>query len=85
MSRIRVAIEWTFGIIIMLYKFVDFSKGQKIMNIPLEKYYIIVCPWSNCHTCNYGDQHTEYFDVYAPSLDDYLSQWWICRIKYFDK
>ena len=74
MSRIRVAVEWTFGTIIMLYKFIDFSKGQKIMNNPLEKQYVIACMLSNCHTCNYGDQHTEYFDVYAPSLDDYLSQ-----------
>ena len=29
MSKIRVAIEWTFGSILMLFKFVDFAKGQK--------------------------------------------------------
>ena len=58
----------------MLYNFVDSSTGQKNMNNLLEKHYIIVYLLSNCHTFNYGDQHAEYFDVYVPSLDDYLSQ-----------
>lgn len=50
-----------------------FLKRSKNMNSPSEKHHIIACLLSNCHTCNYGDQHTKYFDVYAPSLDNYLS------------
>jgi hypothetical protein len=74
MSKIRVAIEWTFGNIVMLYKFVDFAKGQKLMESPLAKHYIVAVLLANCHTCIYGDQHNEYFDCDPPSLDDYLSQ-----------
>ena len=31
MSKIRVAVEWTFKTILMLFKFTSFSKGQKIL------------------------------------------------------
>jgi hypothetical protein len=58
----------------MLYKFVDFAKGQKLMESPLAKHYIVAVFLANCHTCLYGDQHNEYFDCDPPSLDDYLSQ-----------
>jgi hypothetical protein len=74
MSKIRVAIEWTFGSIVMLYKFVDFAKGQKLMESPLSKHYVVAVLLANCHTCVYGDQHNEYFDCDPPSLDDYLSK-----------
>ena len=73
-SGIRVAIEWTFGTIVMLNKFVDFCKGQKLLESPLEKHYVAAVLLANCHVCLYGDTHIEYFDINAPSLDDYLSQ-----------
>jgi len=74
MSKIRVAVEWTFGNIVMLYKFVDFAKGQKLMESPLAKHYVVAVLLANCHTCIYGVQHNEYFDCDPPSLADYLSQ-----------
>ena len=74
MSKIRVVIEWTFGSILMLYKFVDFCKGQKIMESPVAKYYIVAVLLANCHNCQYGDEHIEYFNCEPPTLQDYLSQ-----------
>ena len=32
MSKIRVAVEWTFGSIVMLFKFVSFKVGQKLLS-----------------------------------------------------
>jgi hypothetical protein len=74
MSKIRVAVEWTFGTVICLYKFVDFCKGQKLYQSPLTKHYTIACMLANCHTCIYGDQHNEYFNVDPPTIEDYLMQ-----------
>ncbi len=72
MSGIRVAIEWTFGTIIMLFKFPDFCKGQKLGESPLAKHYIISALFANCHCCLYGDQHTAHFDCLPPTLEEYL-------------
>ena len=69
MSGIRVAIEWTFGTIVMLFKFV---KGQKIFESPCAKHYIVAVLLANCHCCLYGDQHTTYFDCVIPTLEEYL-------------
>ena len=74
MSKIRVAIEWSFGQIIMLYKFIDFAKGQKLLESPVAKHYIVAVLLANCHTCAYGDKHSEYFNCDPPSLEDYLDQ-----------
>lgn len=74
MSKIRVAIEWTFGTIVMLYKFVDFCKGQKIFESPVAKHYTVAVLLANCHNCQYADEHLEYFDCQPPTMEDYLSQ-----------
>lgn len=75
MSKIRVAIEWTFGEILMLHKFIDFKKGQKVGESPVEKHYVVAVLLANCHVCLYGTgTHNEYFRCDPPDLDDYLSQ-----------
>jgi hypothetical protein len=72
MSKIRVAIEWTFGSIVTLYKFIDFCKGQKLRESPIAKHYVIAVLLANCHTCIYGDKHTDSFDCLPPQIEDYL-------------
>ena len=74
MSGIRIGIEWTFGTIIMLYRFVDFSKGQKLFESPLAKQYTVVAFLTNCHCCLYGDRHNKAFNCDPPSIDEYLDQ-----------
>jgi hypothetical protein len=74
MAGIRVAIEWTFGTIIMLNKYVDFCKGQKLMESPLAEHYIVAVLLSNCHNCIYGDEHIGFFNCEPVTLADYLSQ-----------
>jgi hypothetical protein len=74
MSKIRVAIEWTFGTIVMLYKFVDFCKCQKMRESPVEKHYVVAVLLANCHNCEYADEHLEYFDCEPPTMEDYLNQ-----------
>jgi nuclease HARBI1 len=74
MSDIRVAIEWSFGKIIERNKFVSFGKSMKIQNSPVSKYYHIAILLANAHTCIYGCQHTKYFNIQPPSLEDYFAQ-----------
>jgi hypothetical protein len=76
MSKLRVGIEWTFGTIIMLFKFVDYVKTQKILESPVAKQYIVAALLANCRCCMYGDQHTDVdvFNCLPPTLNDYMSQ-----------
>mmetsp|Transcript_18466 Transcript_18466/g.16728 ORF Transcript_18466/g.16728 Transcript_18466/m.16728 type:complete len:84 (+) Transcript_18466:3-254(+) len=76
MSRVRVAVEWTFGKISGLYKFISFFKGQQLQKSTIAKQYTIACLLANCNTCLYGSQHnlSRSFDIEPPSLEDYLSQ-----------
>ena len=74
MSAIRIGIEWTFGTIVMLFKFVDFAKGQKLMESPLAKHYTIAVFLPNCHCCLYGDRHCKACNCDPPTIDEYLAQ-----------
>jgi len=74
MSKIRVAIEWSFGSIIVRNKFISFAIGQKIQQNQLAKQYNIAVFLTNCHVCMNGSAHMEYFDCVPPSLDAYLAQ-----------
>jgi len=76
MSTIRIAIEWGFGLLKSLYKFMTFYKGQKLQESPIEKHFVISTLLCNCHTCLYGDRHNEQssFDIDPPTLEDYLGQ-----------
>jgi len=72
MSSIRIAVEWTFGTIIMLFAFCDFCKGQRIFGSPIARQYTISAFLANCHCCLYGDEHTAHFNCRAPTLEEYL-------------
>lgn len=74
MSDIRVAIEWSFGKIVMRSKFVAFASPMKIQLSPVSQYYHIAVLLANAHTCIYGCQHSQYFRVKPPTLEEYFAQ-----------
>ena len=77
MSKVRIAIEWTFETLKKLRKFMTFFKAQKMQESPtIEKHMVISALMSNCHCCLYGDRHNEVkaFDIDPPTLEDYLGQ-----------
>ena len=74
MSRIRIAVEWSFGKIITQNAFLDFWKNQKIQMSPLAKYYHVATLLTNMHTCLYGAEHCNYFEILPPTLDEYMDQ-----------
>ncbi|KXJ13842.1 protein ALP1-like isoform X2 [Exaiptasia diaphana] len=73
MSKLRVAVEWGFGKICQQFAFLDFKKNMKVLLQPVGKYYVVAALLTNCHTCLYNSQTGRYFELYPPSLEDYLS------------
>ena len=72
MSHVRTSVEWAFGKIINIFAFLDFKKNQKILLQPVGKFYIVGALLTNCHTCLYSCQTSEYFGIDPPSLETYL-------------
>ena len=70
MSSLCVSVEWTFGKITQLFAFLDFQKNLKLLLQPVGKYYLIGGLLTNCHTCLYNSQTSQFFNV---DLEVYLT------------
>lgn len=72
MSSVRQSVEWEFGKIVALFAFLDFKKNLKLYLQPVGKFYFVGALLKNCHTCIYGSQTSEYFEMNPPTLEHYL-------------
>ena len=72
MSSVRECLEWEFGKILNKFAFLDYKKNLKIYLQPVAKYYLIGALLANCHTCIYGNQTSDYFDLRPPTVEEYL-------------
>lgn len=72
MSAIRVGVEWAFGKIIVRAAYSDFSKGQRLQESAVAKYYYVAVLLCNIHTCMNGSVHTKHFNCVPPTVEDYL-------------
>jgi hypothetical protein len=73
MSSTRIANEWGFGKIKLLWAYLDFENGQKVYLNDVQKYWPVAQILANCHTCLYGSQTATYFKVAPPHMEDYLA------------
>jgi hypothetical protein len=71
-AKIREPIEWMFGKVKGLFAFVDFKKNQKLYLQPITSYWFTAVLLTNCHSCLYGNQTSQYFQVPTPDLENYL-------------
>jgi hypothetical protein len=74
MSRVRVAVEWSFEKVVQEFAFLDFDKNLKLYLSPIALWYKIGVLMTNCHTCLYGSQTGLFFQLQAPSLEWYLGE-----------
>lgn len=75
MSRVRIAVEWFFGLILRYWAFVDFKKNMKLYLNQVAKIYMIAAFLTNCLTCARGsNQISRHFRCPLPTLDDYLAE-----------
>ena len=72
MSPIRAGVEWSFGKIITRATHADYR--QKLRESPIKKNYTVAVFMANCHTCMYGSQHTPFFELTPPTLEEYCAQ-----------
>ena len=73
MSAVRTSVEWGYGKIVQYFASVDFSKNLKVLLQPVGKLYIVAALLVNCHTCLYGSQTGQFFDLDPPELETYLN------------
>jgi len=72
MSKVRECVEWQFGKIIRNFAFLDFKKNLKLELQPVGDFYLVGAILTNCHTCFYGSQTTDYFNLVQPTINSYL-------------
>lgn len=72
MSSVRECVEWQFGKLLRYFAFLDFRKNLKVFLQPVGKMYIIGAFLTNCHTCLYGSQTSNFFELDPPTIEDYL-------------
>ncbi len=73
MTKIRIANEWAYGITENLYKILKWSYGLRIrQNQEVSYYYLTATVLRNAHCTLYGNQVSEYFDCYPPTLESYF-------------
>ncbi|XP_050513787.1 uncharacterized protein LOC126889496 [Diabrotica virgifera virgifera] len=72
MSTVRQAVEWSFQKVIAEFAFLDFKKNQKLLLQDVEAMYKTATILTNCHTCLYGSQSGQFFNMPSPTLEQYL-------------
>ena len=72
MSSVRVAVEWGFGKILMLWPMLDFTNYQKLFSSPLSVQYHVATLLTNIHTCYNGSQTSSFFEFEPPTPQEYL-------------
>lgn len=73
MRAMRITVEWGFGKIIQIFAFLDYRKNQKLLLQDVSSMYTVAVLLTNCHTCLYGSNTGNYFNVNAPELEIYLA------------
>lgn len=61
MSVVRQCVEWGFGKVVRDFAFLDFKKNQKLLLQDLGQMYEVGVLLSNCLTCLYGSEASQYF------------------------
>lgn len=74
MSEVRVCVEQNYKDLKQLWCSQDFARRLKVRQAPIALLYKMSALLTNFRTCLYKDgQITEFFDVPAPSLEEYLA------------
>ena len=72
MSIVRQCVEWGFAKVIRDFAFLDFKKNQKLLLQDLGVMYKTGVLLSNCLTCLYSSEASQFFNINPPTLEQYL-------------
>jgi len=74
MSRLRIGVEWGFGLVTRLWAGLDFKRTQKALQSPVASTYIAAVILTNCNTIlRNGNPISQYYKCEMPSLEEYLN------------
>lgn len=73
MATLRGEIEHMFAKVSMLFAQVHNHFNNKIFASPVGTQYIVAHILTNAHSCLYGNQTADYFNLETPGLDEYFS------------
>lgn len=75
MSRVRVTVEQAIGHVTQTFSAMDFVRTERQGDGDVCKKYLVACFLRNCMTCiRGGNQISEYFGCYPPSIDEFLEE-----------
>ena len=66
LSSVRISVEWLYGDVINLFKFLDFNKNLKIGMSSIGKMCIVCALLHNALTCLYGNKTSSFFELETP-------------------
>lgn len=70
LASLRIPVEWSFGRVRQLWAGV--VGMRKIRETPIAKWYHIAVLLTNCYTCMYGSECSDYYGILPPLLSEYL-------------
>ncbi len=73
MSSVRVSVEWAFGKVTRSFRCLDFKSNLKLGLSSVGKMYLVGALIQNALCCLYGNLTSKFFDLNAPSLEEYFS------------
>lgn len=75
MSRLRVTVEQAIGHVTQAFSAMDFVRTERVGDGDVCKRYLVACFLRNVMTCvRGGNQISEYFGCYPPTLEDFLEE-----------
>ncbi|KAF8313625.1 hypothetical protein DL93DRAFT_2228396 [Clavulina sp. PMI_390] len=73
MSRYRQAAEWSFGKVRSLWSMIDYNRKLQVELCPIGIYCRVAILMTNAHTCLYGSETSQYFNLPPLLLQKYFS------------
>lgn len=71
LASLRIPVEWSFGIVRTLWAGV--TSMMRVRLTPIGVWWRIAVLLTNCYTCLYGGNSSDYFEILPPTLEEYLS------------
>jgi hypothetical protein len=72
MSRVRIAVEWMFGVMKSLWGFMQSHHTLRLLSQPVSVMVYVAAFLTNCHACLYGNIVSDKFGVNPTRIRDYL-------------
>lgn len=72
MSRVRISIEWLFGITIQQFAGLDWKQRQKVLASPVHQWYLNGMFLTNLHNINYRNLISQHFKLKPPTFEQYF-------------